>query len=178
MNSVRWHVSRRAGKRALPWVLLIARASKHAPLKNEAKGFDGGKKVSGRKRHIVVDTLGYPMAIDVHSAAPHDSHCAQPVLTGLKEMFPRLVRVLADGGYQGAVQTWFYRHTQGCLLTVVKPETGTKGFQVLQWRWIVERSFAWLGNFRRLSKDYESSTSSAKACIQLAFIKIMGKHIR
>ena len=127
----------------------------------------------GRKRSIIVDTFGFPMAIAVHSATPHDSKCAKLVLTGLKKKFPRLQKVLADGGYQGDLQSWFYRETKGCTLHVVKPETGTKGFQVLQWRWIVERSFAWLGNFRRLSKDYEVSASSAKAFIALAFSKIM-----
>jgi putative transposase len=147
--------------------------SKPVLLKNQEKGYDGGKKIAGRKRHIVVDTLGYPMNIDVHSASPHDSNCAKPVLSGLKEKFPRLDRILADRGYQGDLQQWFYCHTGGCLLTIVKPKLGVKGFQVQQWRWLVERSFAWLGNFRRLSKDYEISTSSAKAFIELAFIKIM-----
>ena len=119
------------------------------------------------------------MAIAVHSAPPHDSACAQTVLTGLKDTYPRLAKVLADGGYQGDVQNWFFRHTKGaCTLAVVKPKTGTKGFHVLQWRWIVERSFAWLGNFRRLSKDYEITTSSAKAFIQLAFMRIMMNRIK
>ncbi len=117
------------------------------------------------------------MSIDVHSATPHDSNCAKRVLDGLKEKFPRLIKILADRGYQGALQQWFHRHTEGCLLTIVKPKEGTKGFQVQQWRWLVERSFAWLGNFRRLSKDYEITTSSAKAFIQLAFTKIMMKHL-
>lgn len=117
------------------------------------------------------------MKVDVHSATPHDSNCAKPVLFGLKEKFPRLIKVLADRGYQGDLQQWFHLHTRGCLLSIVKPDNGTKGFQVQQWRWIVERSFAWLGNFRRLSKDYEITTSSAKAFIQLAFTKIMMKNL-
>jgi len=113
------------------------------------------------------------MSIDVHSATPHDSNCAKTVLSALKEKFPRLIKILADRGYQGELQQWFCLHTGGCLLKIVKPEKGSKGFQIQQWKWIVERSFAWLGNFRRLSKDYEITTSSAKAFIQLAFIKIM-----
>jgi putative transposase len=75
------------------------------------------------------------------------------------------------------LQQWFYRHTRGCLLSIVKPSDGSKGFRVQQWRWVVERSFAWLGNFRRLSKDYEITTSSATAFIQLAFTKIMMKKL-
>jgi transposase len=151
--------------------------SKPNLLKNQDKGYDGGKKIKGRKRHIVVDTFGFPMAIIVHSATPHDSNAAKLVLSGLKKKFPRLQKVLADGGYRGDIQSWFFRETKGCLLHVVKPNTGTKGFQVLQWRWIVERSFAWLGNFRRLSKDYEVSPSSSKAFIALAFTKIMMKRL-
>ncbi|MBW4590149.1 transposase [Aetokthonos hydrillicola Thurmond2011] len=134
--------------------------------------------MAGRKRHIVVDTAGYPLAIDVHSATPHDSVCAQTVLRGLKEKYTRLVKVLADGGYQGKLQTWFFRHTNGCTLAVVKPDDATKGFHVLQSRWVVERSFSWLGNFRRLSKDYEITTSSAKAFIALAFSRIMLRKLK
>ena len=113
------------------------------------------------------------MNISVHSVTPHDSKCAKQVLFGLKAQFPRLMKILADRGYQGDLQQWFGCHTGGCLLAIVKPDAGSKGFQVQQWRWLVERSFAWLGNFRRLSKDYEITTSSAKAFIQLAFTKIM-----
>jgi putative transposase len=121
--------------------------------------------------------MGYPMNIDVHSATPHDSNCAKQVLSGLKEKFPRLIRILADRGYQEDLQQWFHRHTGGCLLGIVKPSDGAKGFRVQQWRWVVERSFAWLGKFRRLSKDYEITVSSAKAFIQLAFTKIMLKKL-
>jgi transposase len=117
------------------------------------------------------------MKVDVHSATPHDSNCAKQVLFGLKEKFPRLIKILADRGYQGDLQRWFHLHTGGSLLSIVKPDDGTKGFQVQQWRWVVERSFAWLGNFRRLSKDYEITTSSAKAFIELAFTKIMMKKL-
>lgn len=113
------------------------------------------------------------MNIEVHSATPHDSMSAKPLLFRLKQKFPRLEKVLADCGYQGDLQSWFHRHTKGCLLTIIKPKVGTKGFHVQQSRWVVERSFSWLGNFRRLSKDYEITTSSAKAFMQLAFSKIM-----
>ena len=121
----------------------------------------------------MVDTCGYSLSIDVHSATPHDSVCAYKVLTGLKQKYHRLATVLADGGYQGKLQRWFFLHTQGCTLQIAKHTQNQKGFQVLKWRWVVERSFAWLGNFRRLSKDYEIKTSSSIAFIQLAFSKIM-----
>lgn len=124
-----------------------------------------------------MDSNGFPLNIDVHSARPHDSQSAKGVLSGLQERFPKLVQILADRRYQGDIQQWFHRTTRGCLLSVIKPEKGTKGFVVQQWRWVVERSFAWLGNFRRLSKDYEMTTTSAKAFIALAFTKIMMKRL-
>ena len=99
------------------------------------------------------------------------------MLTGLKEKYHRLQRVLADGGYAGKLQSWFFLHTKGCLLTIVKQLTHKKGFHVLKWRWVVERSFSWLGNYRRLSKDYEITTSSAEAFITLAFTRIMLKRL-
>lgn len=117
------------------------------------------------------------MKVEVHSSTPHDSTCAKTVLFGLKQQFPRLEKILADCGYQGDLQQWFHLHTGGCLLSIVKPKPSTQGFQVQQWRWVVEHSFAWLGNFRRLSQDYEMTTSSAKAFIQLAFSKIMMKNL-
>ncbi len=85
-----------------------------------------------------MDTLGYPMNIDVHSATPHDSNCAKQVLFGLKQKFPRLEKILADRGYQGDLQKWFHRHSKGCLLTIIKPKEGSKGFQVQQCRWLIE----------------------------------------
>ncbi len=100
---------------------MIVKALKHALLKNEDKGYDGSKKVAGRKRHLVVDILGYPMNIDVHSATPHDSNCEKQVLSDLKAKFPRLTKVLADRGYQGDLEQWFHLHTGGCLLAIVKP---------------------------------------------------------
>jgi len=74
------------------------------------------------------------MGIDVHSANPHDSKSSVKVLTGLKDKFPRLKRLLGDRGYSGDLQTWFFRNNKGCLLSVIKPKAGTKGFQVQQWR--------------------------------------------
>jgi len=126
---------------------------------------------------LIVDTLGYPMAIRVTSANPHDSVVGKLVLTGLKDKFLRLQRVLGDGGYCGKLQNWFMLHTKGCLLSIIKRSNEKKGFQVLPKRWIVERTFSWLGNYRRLSKDYEISTSSSEAFITLALIKTMLKNL-
>jgi putative transposase len=159
------------------WVLLILNRLKPDLLKNQDKGFDGGKNVFGRKRNLVVDTLGLPMAVRVTSARPHDSTVAPLVLTGLKKKFPRLQKVLGDCGYSGPLQNWFMLHTRGCLLSIVKRSDEQKGFHVLKQRWIVERTFSWIGNYRRLSKDYEMSASSSEAFIALALIKTMLKNL-
>jgi putative transposase len=147
--------------------LWILSRLKLALLKNQDKGFDGGKKIFGRKRNLVVDTFGYPMAICVTSARPHDSILGQLVLTGLKKKFPRLQRVLGDGGYSGKLQNWFMIETKGCMLSIIKRSDDKKGFHVQHKRWIIERTFSWLGNYRRLSKDYEMSTSSSESFIAL-----------
>jgi putative transposase len=114
----------------------------------------------------------------VHSAQPHDSTSGYEVLTQVIDKLPSVRRVLADQGYQGDIQKWFHRKSKGAVLSVIKSSSGTKGFNLQKWRWVVERSFAWLGNFRRLSKDYEITVSSSRAFVQLAFIRIMLKRAR
>ena len=97
----------------------------------------------------------------------------------LSKQFTSLKRVLGDKGYRGKLQAWFFYITKGALLSISQNDKTNKGFQVHKWRWVIERSFAWLGNFRRISKDYEPqsarymTTSSSIAMIQLAFIRIM-----
>lgn len=120
--------------------------------------------------------MGIPMAIDVHSANPHDSNCAKPVLANLKKIFPRLQVVIGDSGYQGDIQKWFFRHTKGCLLSIIK-RSDKPHFNVQPKRWIVERTFAWLKYFRRLSRDFEVTTSSSKAFLTLAAIKFALNYI-
>jgi transposase len=127
---------------------------------------------------LVVDSLGWPLKIVVHAANTHDSVAAPQVLSGLRKTFPRLVTVLGDGGYAGDLQTWFYKHTKGqARLQIVKRSDAQNGFVPLPKRWIVERSFAWLGHFRRLAKDFEVATSSAQAFITFAFARLALKKL-
>lgn len=156
---------------------MILSRSKPDRLKNQDKGFDGGKNIYGRKRNLLVDTEGLPMTVRVTSAQPHDSTLAPLVLKGIKKKFPRLQKVFGDGGYSGPLQNWFMIETQGCLLSIVKRSDDQKGFHVLPKRWIVERTLSWLGNYRRLSKYYEISASSSEAFIILALIKTMIKNL-
>jgi putative transposase len=135
-------------------------------------GYDGGKKIKGRKRHIIVDTLGLILAIVVHSATSHDSKSAEPVFKELKNKYLNgIVKIFADGGYRGElIET--ARIKFGWILEIVKRnETGM--FKVLPKRWIVERTFAWISFQRRTSKDYERLAESSVAFVQLSMIRIM-----
>jgi len=132
--------------------------------------------VTGRKRHLVVDTLGLLLAVVVHAADMQDRDGAKLVLAKLKGLFPRLRLIWADGSYGGQLIPWV-RELGGWLLEIVKRSDDVKGFAVLPHRWIVERTFAWLGKYRRLSKDYEQLTDSSEAFIQVAMIHVMLRRI-
>jgi putative transposase len=133
--------------------------------------------VNGRKRHVVVDTLGLVLAVVVHSAAVQDRAGALAVLAKLLPFgaFPRLERVWADGGYAGRLVRFLGRWERplGWVLEIVKRTDDMAGFVVLPKRWIVERTFAWLNRYRRLSKDYETLTDSSEAMIRIAMINLM-----
>ncbi|WP_375604608.1 transposase [Wolbachia endosymbiont of Anurida maritima] len=128
--------------------------------KRGSRGYDAGKKVKGRKRHIVVDTLGLVIAAEVHSASIQDRDGALNLFVQAKCKAPTLRKFFADQGYTGKLQNRCLLET-GCLLTITKKVVDT-GFQVIPKRWIVERTFAWLSNFRRMSKDYEHSPLTSK----------------
>ena len=137
-------------------------------------GKDAHKKVNGRKRHLVVDTLGMVVAAVVHSAGIQDRDGAKPLLKKLAGRFPRLKKILADGIYNGGIAEWAKQFGGWVLEVVPKPER-KKGepWKVMKWRWIVERTFAWLGRYRRLSKDYERQPASSEALIYVAMIHLM-----
>ncbi|GFY65284.1 IS5 family transposase [Trichonephila inaurata madagascariensis] len=124
------------------------------------KGYDAGKKIKGRKRHIIVDTVGLVIAAEVHSASIQDRDSALNLFAQAKCKVPTLRKFFADQGYIGKLQNRCLLET-GCLLTIAKKIVDT-GFQVIPKRWIVERTFAWLSNFRRMSKDYEHSPLTSK----------------
>ena len=137
------------------------------------RGIDGNKKVKGRKEHIVVDTLGIPMAVAVHEANLHDSKGAPKVIEKLEHKFPRHRKILADGGYQGTLGDWEARKFGWVVEVVLRPDECPSKFQVLPKRWIVERTFSWLENFRRLTIDYEYLAETAEAMVQLACVQII-----
>lgn len=127
--------------------------------------------MKGRKRHIVVDTLGLLLVVVVHSCALQDPVGAREVLPKLIGRFSRLLKIWADGIYRGTLVQWAREH--GWDLEIVEREPGQKGFVKLPRRWVVERTFAWLGLCRRLSKDYEVLPESSEAWVKLAMIGLM-----
>lgn len=121
---------------------------------------------------MLVDTLGLLLAVVVTAASKQDRDGAKDVLLAAKGRFPRLRVIWADGGYAGALIGWVKRTCGWLVKTILKPE-GQKGFVVLPKRWVVERTFGWLGRYRRLSKDYEFYTGVAEAFIYAAMIHIL-----
>lgn len=141
--------------------------------RSSSRGYDGGKKITGRKRNIAVDTLGLLLAVTVTVASTDDALAARPVMKQLSQSRqPRLATVWADSKYHNhALNSWLAR--QGNIpwkLEVVRRPKGVKGFVLLPKRWVVERTFSWLGRWRRLSRDYEHLTESSEAIVHVASI--------
>lgn len=132
--------------------------------------------MNGRKRHIVVDTLGLMLTVLVHSADIQDCNAAAAVLWRLKGRFPRLRLIWADAGYTEKVVAWARRMCHWTM-EIVRRREGVKGFEVLPRRWVVERTFGWLGRYRRLSKDYEQLAQSSESMILLAMINLMTRRL-
>jgi putative transposase len=139
------------------------------------RGFDAGKKVKGRKRHILVDILGLLVVVIVTAASVQDRDAVPALLREAKTQSSRLINTLVDGAYNGDVVERASRET-GIGVEMVK-RSDTKGFVVVPKRWIVERSFGWLNRERRLAKDYERTTSSSETWIRLSFIHVMVRRL-
>jgi putative transposase len=140
------------------------------------RGYDGGKKVKGRKRHVVVDTLGLLLAVVVTGAHVDDARGAERVLGKIEpRSMPRLKRFWGDNKYHNhRLNAWLAGHSQGQWELEVKSRPpGSKGFVVIKKRWVVERTYAWLGRYRRHSKDYEKRTDSSEGMIHLSMINLM-----
>jgi putative transposase len=139
------------------------------------RGYDGGKKINGRKRHLLVDTLGLLLAVLIPSAGLDDG-IAAPTLLGdiTPDDFPRLVTIFADQKYRNhALDAWMAEHRGGWRIEVKARPAGTKGFTPLEKRWVIERTNAWHGRYRRNSKDYERSVESSTAMLQISNVHLM-----
>jgi putative transposase len=178
MNAIlRDAVRKSKGKEPTPSLVIIDSQSAQTTECGGVRGLDAGKRVKGRKRHIVVDTLGLIWAAVVHAADVQDPVGARLVLPKLHGKVPRLKVILADKIYQGtlAIIAWALGPWK---LEIVSREKGQKGFTVLPKRWIVERTFAWIGRNRRMSKDYERLPETSEAWIYLAMVRLMTRRLR
>jgi transposase len=140
------------------------------------RGYDAGKKTTGRKRHLVVDTLGLILVVMVTAASVQDRPGGRAILTRLAARFPSIALIWADGGYANRIDTTLVswaNNTLGLLLRIVKRTDDVKGFQVLPRRWVVERTFGWLIRNRRLARDYERHTDHSETMIKIAMIRLM-----
>ncbi|UOG34724.1 IS5 family transposase [Leptospira noguchii] len=153
--------------------IIDSQSVKTIDIKGE-KGYDGGKKIKGRKRHIFVDSFGFLIKVIVHAADIQDRDGAKLLLESLNRFCSRLKLIWADGGYSGKLIAWV-KETFGYDLEIIKKSDDAKGFKVLPKRWIVERTFGWFNKFRRLSKDYESLPRNSQAMIYIAMISIMAR---
>jgi putative transposase len=135
--------------------------------------------VKGRTRHLLVDTLGLILAVVVTAASVPDRDGARSVREVCRHPFTRVRLIWADGAYAGnlAAWRWALRPWRNVRLEIVKRPKGTKGFQVLPWRWIVERTFGWLGRYRRLSKDYEYLPHTSETMIRIPMIHLMVRRL-
>ena len=143
----------------------------------DPQGFDAGKKITGRKRHILVDTLGLLLSVVVHPANIQDRDGVALVLDRrTRRLFPFIERIYGDGGYQGPKAAKAAAKTGCWTIEIVRSPTAV-GFEILPKRWIVERTFAWLSRFRRLARDFERYARTVAAFIHLAMIRIMLKRL-
>ena len=171
-DTLRAELRRRAGRHKHPTAGCVDSQSVKTSSVAAVRGFDNGKKVNGRKRHILVHTMGLLLAVVVTAASVSDPAGARLLFARLGGACKKLRKLWVDGTYRGTLVDWVAEHCQFLLQPVLRSDN-VKGFVVLPRRWVVERTFAWLTQCRRLSKDYERLSTSSEAMIYLAMTRLM-----
>lgn len=189
-STLRQQVRVQMGREAEPSAVIIdSQSIKSSPVRGTDRGYDAYKKIRGRKRHLVVDTQGFLLAVKVTAANLSDRYPAQPLLQRVASLLPRVGHLWADHAYAGPLEDWVRQQLGWSMQIVASPAQPKRtlvfhwvdGFPVHEWattllpaahRWVVERSFAWLIRFRRLARDYEGLPVVSEVLIHLAFVRL------